>query len=133
MKKVMLGSFILFILSGTFVNAQTSTSTSIKPIKLGSDMRLVIPNDQELVYVYEVDASELRFKSTDDRERYFTSMKDDVASYRIDREAGKVYLVLDRDYIAKHKWTANEVNTHFVNRSTYMKDQYGNYVPPAEK
>ncbi len=129
MKKVLLSVLTLFMV-GTIAVAQTtviSTTPTYKTVKLSNDMVIVVPNG-EMVYEYQVDANDLVFNSPEDRERYFNSMKDEVVTYRYDKTTNSVYMVLDRDYIERNKWTTTELNTYFSNRTTYMKDQYGNYI-----
>ena len=98
---------ILLLTTCTISFAQTpATSTDSKSIKVEKNMVMKIPTSGDMLYVYEVDAQALKFKSAADRERYFSGIKDDVVSYRLDKENDKLYLVLDRDYIEKNKWTA---------------------------
>ena len=129
MKKVMLSTFVVLMISCTVAMAQTVTTSPVyKTVKLSNDMTIQVPVGEQFVYEYQIDANDLIFNTPEDRERYFNSINDEVVSYRYDKTTNTVYMVLDRNYIEKNKWTTTELNTYFIGRSTYMKDQYGNYI-----
>ncbi len=134
MKKVT-NLLILLLTTYTISFAQVTPASSTDPrgIKVEKNMIIKIPTGQDMVYVYEIDAQALKFKSADDRERYFSGIKDDVVSYRMDRENDKLYLVLDRDYIEKNKWTAAEINDHLSKRAQFWKENYDTYDKPEDK
>ena len=133
MKKLTMG-LILLLTTCTISFAQTpATSTDSKSIKVEKNMVMKIPTNGDMLYVYEVDAQALKFKSAADRERYFSGIKDDVVSYRLDKENDKLYLVLDRDYIEKNKWTAAEINDHLSKHAKKWKDDYDTYNPPMDE
>ena len=49
------------------------------------------------------------------------------------KENDKLYLVLDRDYIEKNKWTAAEINDHLAKHAQKWKDNYDTYNPPMDE
>jgi len=133
MKKVT-NCLLLLLITCSISFAQTTPSNSVsKPIKLEKNMMIKIPADQDMLYVYEIDANSLTFNSAEQRETYFSGIKDDVVSYRIDKENDKLYLVLDRDYIEKNKWKATEINDHLAKRVTIMEQHYKNYHTEAKE
>ncbi|MFI5171010.1 MAG: hypothetical protein ACHQFW_01400 [Chitinophagales bacterium] len=136
MKKLMLISCLLVLVACTSGFAQTTVKTTTttttvvasQPIKLSSDMVIYVPSSDGMIYEYEIQHPDIKFRGNDERERYFSSLNDDVVSYTYDSKNDKIYLRLNNTYIDEHKWSYTDINNYFSKRSNYMKDQYGNYI-----
>lgn len=121
---------LLFAAGAGQLSAQTSTTTS--PLVVSHDMGIMIPTDRPMMYEYEIDTKNLSFTGPEQRQKFFEALNDDVATYRYDKKADKLTLVLNREYIERNKWQTADVNKYLAGRSAYMKEKYGTYEHPVE-
>lgn len=133
MKKVLHSLLLLLVTCSVSYTQKTPTNSVSMPITLEKNMIIVIPRDKDMFSAYEIDANGLTFECAEEKEKYFSGIKDGIVSYTIDIESDKLYLVLNKDYINKHKWKIRELNDHLAKRVAIMKEHYKSYYAEAEE